>query len=268
MHDPVSFHTINPQQGHSVLPGLIINRHKIITLIGGGGKTGLMYLWARSLQAAGYSVVTTTTTKLSARDCPGIEFHTARSLSDAILLLSGEPDPKQIRTIHSGYLPAVDKLAGLPATWIDILSKEYPQTIFLVEGDGAARHSVKGHLPHEPVIPETSTLLIPVIGLDVLGKPVSAACVHRPEVFCHVTGALPGQPITSAEIHKVMFSPSGYLSHVPLGISIIPFLNKAENENTWKLGFELTQGFLAANYAGLNQVLIGSVHADRFMVLP
>ena len=91
MHDPVSFHTINPQQAHSVLPGLIINRHKIITLIGGGGKTGLMYLWARSLQAAGYSVVTTTTTKLSARDCPGIEFCTASSLSDAILLLSGEP---------------------------------------------------------------------------------------------------------------------------------------------------------------------------------
>ena len=268
MHAPVSLHAAKPQQDHKILSRLINSRHKIITLIGGGGKTGLMYLWARSLQAAGYSVVTTTTTKLSARDCPGIEFHTAKSLSDAILLLSGESEPKQIRTIHAGYLSAVDKLAGLPATWIDILSKEYPQTIFLVEGDGSAGHSVKGHLPHEPVIPETSTLLIPVIGLDVLGKPVSAACVHRPEVFCHVTGSAAGQPITSAEIHKVMFSPSGYLSHAPQGISIIPFFNKAENENTWKLGLELAQGFLAANCAGLNQVLVGSVHADRFMVLP
>ena len=243
MHDPVSLHVAKPQQDHKILSRLINNRHKTITLIGGGGKTGLMYLWARSLQAAGYSVVTTTTTKLSARDCPGIEFCTAASLSDAILLLSGEPDPQQIRTIHSGYLPAVDKLAGLPATWIDILSKEYPQTIFLVEGDGSAGHSVKGHLPHEPVIPETSTLLIPVIGLDVLGKPVSAACVHRPEVFCHVTGALPGRLLLLRKfIKRCSALPAIYLMYHK-GFPSFPFSTRRKMKTPGNWVSNLPKGF-------------------------
>ena len=42
----------------------VSRKPQIITLIGGGGKTGLMFLWARYLRELGMSVVTTTTTKL------------------------------------------------------------------------------------------------------------------------------------------------------------------------------------------------------------
>lgn len=267
MHGIISGRSLNPQPSHAVLPYLVKNRRTVITIIGGGGKTSLMYLWAHCLQAAGYSVVTTTTTKLSAANWPGVEFTALSSLIDARSLLSGETNPTLIRTLHTGYLPATDKLEGLPATWIDSLSQEFPKIIFLVEGDGSAGRSLKGHHPHEPVIPESTTLLVPVIGLDVLGKPVSAAHVHRPEVFCHIIGTRLDLPITPADVHNVIFNQAGYLSHAPQGVSIMPFFNKAESGSMWKLGYELAKDVLAANYAGLDRVLIGSIHDNQFSVL-
>jgi len=268
MHCNTAIHDFNPQPGHAILPGLVNHQNRVVTLIGGGGKTSLMYLWAKFLQAAGRRAITTTTTKLSAAQRSGVDLICADSLDKARQLLSAENRPKRIRAIHGGLLPDTGKVAGLPSEWIDMLSKEFPNTIFFVEGDGSAERSLKGHLPHEPVIPDSTTLLVPVIGLDVIGKPLSEAFVHRSDVFCRIAGAIPGRIVTPAVAANALFNSSGYLSKARRHTTILPFLNKAETRDGWKNGCELAKKILAANYPGLDRVLIGSANHNQFLVLP
>ena len=43
-----------------------IRKHEVISLVGGGGKTTLMFALARELSLSGQKVITTTTTRIAA----------------------------------------------------------------------------------------------------------------------------------------------------------------------------------------------------------
>lgn len=248
-----------------IVPGRGSHAPQVITLIGGGGKTGLMFLWARSLKEQGYSVVTTSTTKLCNESRPGLSFAQPVSLAAAKILLNQPQRTNEIFTLTGESLPAVGKLSGIPADWVDQLSREFPDTIFLVEGDGSAGRSVKGHLPYEPVIPACTSLLIPIVGLDILGKAMNAENVHRPEVFSEITGVTPGDSIDTAAIITILLHAKGYLQQAPKAITIIPFLNKMETLPLWRASFALAQQLLAAKHPQINSILAGSIHHDCFV---
>ena len=239
----------------------------VITLIGGGGKTSLMFLWARCLQEQGFSVVTTTTTKLCDETRPGFSFVQPESLDAAKLLLKNSRTADEILVLTGEVLPAIGKLSGIPSDWIDELSREYPSTVFLVEGDGSAGRSLKGHLAHEPVIPACTSLLVPVVGLDVLGKPLDSENVHRPEIFAEITGVKPGDTIDQAAVIAILLQEKGYLLQAPKSATVLPFFNKAENPPLWKAGRTLAQHLLAAEHPQIKSVLVGSVQHNCFVSL-
>ena len=259
---------LSPQPSQAILPGLIGSRTRLVAFIGGGGKTGLMYLWARCLKAAGFSVITAATTKLSAAPQPGVDFIHTSKLAAARFFCARIPDSKNIPTLYAGLLTEVNKLEGLPPEWLDKLSQEFPETIFLVEADGSAGRSLKGHGPHEPVIPNSAGLVVPIIGLDSHGQTMSEIVVHRPEIFCRITGAKMGDCLTEAHIASVLLNPAGYLAKAPPGAAILPFLNKAETPAAWEVGRALARTLLAAHYAGLDRILLGSIQQNQFEVWP
>ena len=65
----------------------------------------------------------------------------------------------------------------------------------LVEADGSKRLPLKAHASHEPVIPANSRKTVCVIGASGLGNPIREV-VHRPELFCAVTGISPEDAAT------------------------------------------------------------------------
>ena len=65
----------------------------------------------------------------------------------------------------------------------------------LVEADGSKRLPLQGPRPHEPVIPTESRYTILVLGASVFGASIAQA-VHRPELFCALTGSRPQDPVT------------------------------------------------------------------------
>lgn len=67
----------------------------------------------------------------------------------------------------------------------------------LTEADGARHHYMKAHAHYEPVIPERCGRTILVIGAQGFGMKVAEA-VHRPELFCRLTGTQPGDIVTPA----------------------------------------------------------------------
>jgi probable selenium-dependent hydroxylase accessory protein YqeC len=251
------------------LPDLtrILGSPQVITLIGGGGKTSLMQLWAHCLQERGFAVVTTTTTKIYNKPQAGFTFAQPVSLAEAKILLDKIHDSDQILTLTGVLLPAEGKLTGIPVEWVEPLSNYSPDTIFLIEGDGSAGRSLKAHLSHEPVIPACTSLLVPIIGLDVLGQPLNDENVHRSEVFSKITGNCLGTPIDPAAVLTVLLHKEGYLRQCPDTAVVLPFLNKAENLHTCRAGFHLAQRILAAGQTQIKSVLVGSVAQNCFVRL-
>ena len=73
----------------------------------------------------------------------------------------------------------------------------------LVEADGSRRLPLKAHAPHEPVIPPEAKRVLCVVGARGFGRPIQEA-VHRPEVFCALTGTQPGDTASPENVMQAL----------------------------------------------------------------
>lgn len=243
---------------------------RLVTLIGGGGKTSLMYYLAGLFKAGGHAAIAATTTKLAALEQPNHTFAPVQSLEQAMAIVTASRQWAGTVTLVSGPdagNPA--KLAGVPPAWLDALAAQFSDAIFIVEGDGAAGQPLKGHLAHEPVIPAATRLTVPVIGVDVLGKPLAAEWVHRPERVSELTGLPPNVAVTEEAVVKLLLHPQGYLRTCPPGSIIAPFINKAETPGDAGRAEALAKAVLAGGHPRICGVVCGSLRQEEFrMILP
>lgn len=199
---------------------------KVIALVGAGGKTSLMYALAREIVAVGSQVITTTSTKI---------FPPLPDQSPALLLVAHDPFLTSLSktleifrhvTVAHRVDPVSGKALGITQDIIDVCAQAADWVI--VEADGAAGHSVKAPESWEPVIPPCTDLVIPVVGLDCLGKPASNQWVFRLERFLEITGMKAGEIITAPTLATLVCHEFGGLKDVPPDASFVPFLNKAD----------------------------------------
>lgn len=243
---------------------LTIQSPRVVTLIGGGGKTSLMHYLLTMLKDGGYAVVGTTTTKLTSQQVTGHSFvniqsieagyqavKQAKGIEEHIILVRGEDN----------HFPG--KIIGIPGEWIDQLTTTCRDTVFIVEGDGAAGKPLKGHLAHEPVIPSSSSLVIAVIGIDSVGARFNSQHVHRRERICEMLEVSPDSLVTIDMITKLLFHPQGYLQHCPSHSVIIPFINKVESVEQRLQARELASKILACKHPQVYGVIVGSVMKEE-----
>ena len=74
-----------------------------------------------------------------------------------------------------------------------------------------------------------TTLVVPVVGADVFGKPLDADHVHRPEIVSALSGARPGTLITPEIVARVLAHPEGGRKDVPVSARIVVLINKVES---------------------------------------
>ena len=140
-------------------------------LVGAGGKTTLMFRLARELAAAGYRVVTSTTTRLAvhettlAPECIVCE-EADRLLAALPVALARHRHVLAVECV----IPEKDRVGGLTAQVLERIATLPDVDFLLVEADGS-HGGAQGPAPHEPVIPGWATVVMPVVGLDVLGCP-------------------------------------------------------------------------------------------------
>ncbi len=199
---------------------------RLIALVGAGGKTSLMYALAHEILARHETVITTTSTKI---------FPPALNQSPELFLVEEDLDLKELpeRLSRSGHItvgraivPPHGKLDAISETTIakllDIADK------IIVEADGAAGRSIKAPEDWEPVIPSFTNLVIPVVGLNCIGKPAQDDLVFRIEKFLALTKLRRGQSISPESVAKLLSSNDGALKGIGPSAQVVPFLNKLD----------------------------------------
>ncbi len=236
----------------------------LVTLIGGGGKTSLMYYLVAGLKASGAVAFAAATAKLFTPEGAGHRTVLVGSLAEFRRAVEELRSCPEIVTVARGIADgAPHKLAGLATEWLDALAGELPSVRFIVEGDGSAGLPLKGHLPHDPVVPAATRLLVPVIGAEVIGRPLAADCVHRPARAAELVGVAEGETMTTAMIVTILLHPEGYLHNCPPGACVVPFVNKAEGEAV-RPAEELAAAVLSAGHPAVGGVVIGSMQRQEF----
>ena len=198
-----------------------------VALVGGGGKTTAMFRLAREIVERGERALTTTTTHIFAAQIALAPAHVA----------AGEATPETLAAelaAHGHVLvigatdQATGRAAGISPELFGRLRAWCPGVCCLNEADGARMRPFKAPADHEPAIPLETTLVVPVVGADVYGKPLDSAHVHRPEVVSRLGGAPLGTIVTPEMVARVLMHHEGGLKNAPAGARVVALINKVE----------------------------------------
>ena len=184
-------------------------RPGLTALIGGGGKTTLMYRLADELSSLGTVIVCTSTRILAPDDLPVL---TGGKIEEIAAALGNDPVLCVGESAEKGKLSA-------PLIPFDELKRCADYVI--VEADGAHRLPIKAHAEYEPVIPGCCDRTVLVIGADAFGLPIADIC-HRPEIFSSLAGVDPCASVTPEIVSRVIAAE---------GLGDCVYINKAEDES-------------------------------------
>jgi molybdenum cofactor cytidylyltransferase len=237
-----------------LLDALQIRRGDVVALVGAGGKTTALFRLARELAEAGQRVILTTTTHLALEQSMLAPIHLVWQENGAVQVVAALR--KHGRALITGPAdPALGKWAGVsPAAVADLRGLA---DFVLVEADGARRLSFKAPADHEPAIPNCATQVVVVVGLDVLGQPLDAAHVHRPERAAALAGVALGEMVTVEIIARVLLHPLGGRKNAPAGARLVALLNKVETAERLAQARQLAELLLATGV--YPRVLVGSL---------
>ena len=205
----------------------------VVSLAGAGGKTTLIFRIARLTDKTS---VVTTTTKVGEDQIAAAD----------IRITCGEfppQEPQGVIWVSPSLEPQKGKILGCALREFSMLAADCGKYHFplIIEADGAARRHIKAPGVHEPVIPPETNVCFYLAGLDILGKPVNEEFVHRPELFCRITGACFNEPVTADHIVRLFDHPEGGLKNMPPAALKAAYLTHADTEERLHAGEYIAQ---------------------------
>ena len=156
----------------SILKALDIDtdRYPVLSVVGGGGKTSLIFRIMEELTAVGKKVLITTTTHMAYEpDRPFAEDGDMISIKQNLeecgytIAASLDREKRKIGALSEEKLKEIKVLAD----------------VMLIEADGAKRYPLKVPAGWEPVIWEQTDLVIAVAGIDAAEKPIQESATDR-----------------------------------------------------------------------------------------
>ncbi|WP_372366621.1 selenium cofactor biosynthesis protein YqeC [Candidatus Uabimicrobium sp. HlEnr_7] len=215
---------------------LNLQSKEVISIVGAGGKTTLMFTLARQLSEYNLNVISTTTTKI---------FYP--SPQETSIIIQGYHSNKPISfeqnkhiTIINEILPN-NKVKGFPANTIDAWLEIPNINYIIVEADGARRCDIKWpDITKEPVIPKSTTTTIAVIGGDCFSKVLSESHVFRAQLFAQKTQSKLGENLSLEAISRLFVNSDGLFANSPPNAKKIVFINKIHSDRT-KLAISLAK---------------------------
>lgn len=233
---------------------LHLTEHSVLTLVGAGGKTSTMYYLAEEMIRLNKRVLITTTTKIYYLPEDAERFIAASSKQELVALLQKRAQPGEY--LVAGLGVEKGKILGVEPEWIDCLAELELFDLILVEGDGSAGKPLKAPASYEPVIPESTTLLLPVMGISAVGTLLSNDIVHRTSFFTELTMLGEGNEIGIQHYYRTFFHPAGYdLNGERKRRKVVPIVNQVDDSEKQEQAVRLAKLFIRA---GISPVLLTS----------
>ena len=174
----------------------------IISLVGGGGKTTIMYELANFYAAAGKKAVVLTTTHIWLPNGKDVQGGAYGADWPAVASLWQQGRFAVIGTLEQGT-------GKLIAPGTDLLRLALDRCdVAIIEADGAKQMPCKLPAEHEPVLLESSDIVIAVAGLDALGKSLEEGCFRWQlgrELFASSCNLL----LDAAKLAQILLSEQG-----------------------------------------------------------
>jgi len=246
----------------SLIESLDLKTKEVISLVGAGGKTTLMFRLARELFLAGKKVVTTTTTKIlepSSEETPFLFVH------------RDEEKLRQLALDHIAQFGHITlardrldsrKLDGISSDSVSLLSKSDAIDVVIIEADGAAGRSVKAPREWEPVIPSVTTLVIGLLGVDGVGKELNEENHFQAERISRLTGIPMGEKMTSEGMAILMVHPEGIFKGAPDLSRKVAFINKVDVSGGMAWGREIGKEILRGGSPKVERVVLGQLKSE------
>lgn len=276
-----------------------IKNKDIITIVGAGGKTSLMFS-ASSLFRKDYKVLVTTTTHIYVPD---------KNLYDEMIMLSDIKDDKVSRenqeynnencnkekhnnekysdiinnnkkgvyvignyiinnsnantsncNIDSSKVNPL-KIKGLTFDQLDKIAPYFD--IVIIEGDGSKEKSLKGWRDLEPVVYNKTTKTIGVVDISSVGLYINEENIHRLDKFLEIINEDLAKIVNLTHIKNMILNKNG-LFKIYKGEKIL-FINKVENINNEIHALNLIENIKNENPSYIDKFIYGSIFKNKFI---
>lgn len=189
---------------------------ELVALVGGGGKSTLLFWLGHELVGGDKHVVLTTTTKMGRDQLEG-DLRICGTIDCA-----AQPAPQPIMLVTGGDS---HKITGPPPEDLDRLFADGTLDYLIVEADGAHGRPLKAPADHEPVVPSTSTTVVIAVGVDAVGRRLDEAS-HRVEQAMAFSGLAADHVLTAADCATILIHPGGALRVVPEDARVVVAITK------------------------------------------
>lgn len=216
----------------------------VVSLVGGGGKTTLLYAMARRCAAKGWRVLVSTTTHIQ---CPECNWARTKAERDALWRAG--------MFVVAGASAEHNKLTQPP----ELRAWMAEADVVFLEADGAKHLPCKAPAAHEPALLPESDIVLAVAGLTAVERPLREVC-FRLETACTLLDVGPETLLTPALLAKLLASDAGGRKNV----GTRPFyavLNQADTPARQAAG-KTTQEILQAQY-GVTAVVTHFSEGER-----
>lgn len=173
-----------------------------ICLVGGGGKTTVMYELAAAWAASGRRVLVLTSTHIL-RPVDG-------SFAANVPAVQNLWQQGRYAVIGTPEL-ATGKLTAPPQDLYEALQLQ--ADVILCEADGSKHHPCKAPAAHEPVLLPDSDIVLAVVGMDALGNSLQQAC-QRPQPAAALWGCSAEKIIDVQMLTALLLSEQGSRKNV------------------------------------------------------
>ena len=227
----------------------ILPEKGVISFVGGGGKTSLLFRFAKELGERGNRIIVSTSTHMYRPEgVPVLDDFDAGAVSS--LLEDGQ-------AVCIGKAAENGKIT-LPDTDFDVIGRYCDY--LLIEADGAKGMPLKLPATHEPVIPEYTAHVIAVMGLDACGKRAEE-CLFRRELAHGALEIGADDRIGPAFFKLLAESPEALRKNVLPGMKYSVILNKADTDELLRLGLDIIRSL---DGTAVDSCAVSCVWKERF----
>jgi probable selenium-dependent hydroxylase accessory protein YqeC len=231
-----------------------LREKEVVGLVGGGGKTTLLFALGDELSRPGQGVILTTTTKIW--DPPSSSSF-ARIYSADFSELKKRIPHELDRTpciLIAREKMATGKLRGVSPEWVDELASLSGISHVIVEADGAAGRPLKAPREGEPVFPGSTSLVVPLMGIEALGSRLDEDHVFRAPLAAKLLRLKMGTPVTPEIAADLL---AEVVRDKPSLARVIPFINKIDLPGRLESAGDLARALLAHPRLKAERVILG-----------